>query len=385
MKKIWKQRYQIIKKLGQGGGGSVYKVWDIELEKEWAMKFLNMSLQKEAHFEQRNVEEWEVLKKLSHPNFPRIVDSFEEEGKRAIVMDYIQGVTLEEVIRKDVIKEVQTIKIAKQICDALNYLHQCVPKLIYLDLKPANIIIEENGCVKLVDLGSVSIQGKEGKISGTFGFASPEQLKVKQGGSQITQQSDIFSFGMVVYAMLVGNLVRLPIIDSGSRRGVSVKNKNSKCSYMAARLVEKCTRGREDKRYFSMREVKRELELWEKKIKNRRHWYFWLGGKKDRQWYQEKSIFFTEGNHSFYIAKRLMILAFCILALLPAKKLGVVLRDKEMRKVLVKNGCAYKTNSSVFLEIPWEEIDGKNCRIVVECRDSGLSRKRFYIDCIYAN
>ena len=385
MKKIWKQRYQIEKILGQGGGGSVYQVWDLELEKEWAMKFVNISIEKEPQLNQKNVAEWEVLKKLSHPNFPRIVDSFEEDGKRVIVMDYIQGVTLEEVIGKDVVKEPQAIKIAKQICDALNYLHQCVPQLLYLDLKPANIMIEENGCVKLVDLGSVTLQGKVGKISGTFGFASPEQLRPKQGGSEISLQSDIFSFGMVLYAMLVGNSVRLPIIDSRSRRGVSVKATNSKCSYMAARLIEKCTRGMVERRYFSMREVKRELELWEKKMKKKDFGFFFYGRKKDRQWYQEKSIFCTEGNHSFYIAKRLMILLLCILALLPAKKLGVVLRDKEMRKVLVKNGCAYETNSSLLLEIPWEEIEGDNCRIVVECQDSGFQRKRFYIDCIYAN
>ena len=96
MKIIWRQRYQIVEKLGQGGTGSVYKVRDVHLEKEWALKFI------EGRFMEKSAGrmEWEILKKISHPNFPRIVDAFEEDGKYAIVMDFIHGVTLEEMIEK---------------------------------------------------------------------------------------------------------------------------------------------------------------------------------------------------------------------------------------------------------------------------------------------
>ena len=382
MKKIWKMRYQIIEKLGQGGNGSVYKVRDIHLGKEWALKFL----EKRTIHTNSDGEEVEILKRLSNSHFPRIVDAFEEEGRIAIVMDLVIGVTLEEVIERGPIEESKMISIAMQIADALLYLHLQNPVLLYLDLKPSNILIEEEGSVKLVDFGSVSVKGEKEKISGTFGYASPEQILANGNGECLNEQSDIFSFGMVLYAMLIGNAKRLPIIDGKSKRGVLIKEKNPKIAPMVEKIIEKCTRGKLEKRYFSMREVKRELELWKKKSKKKSYIFLSRIKGKDRQWYQEKSIFCTEGKHSFYIAKRLMILLICFVTMLiPAKKLKVVLRDEEMRKVLVKQGCTYETSSNLFLEIPWEEIEGENCRIMVECRDLGFRRKRFYIDCVLAN
>ena len=84
-------------------------------------------------------------------------------------------------------------------------------------------MVEENGLVKLVDLGSVSVKGSRGNISGSFGYASPEQVKVQREGSCLTQQSDIFSFGMVLYAMITGNHRRLPVVEAGSRYGIFLR------------------------------------------------------------------------------------------------------------------------------------------------------------------
>ena len=381
MKEIWKQRYCMLEKLGQGGGGSVYKVRDLNLDKIWALKFIET---REIH-QKSDMEEWEICKRISHNNFPRIVDAFEEEGKYAIVMDWINGVTLEEIIEKGPIEEKQMISIAKQICEALHYLHMQSPTLLYLDLKPGNIMVEEGGSVKLIDMGSVLVKGKTESISGTFGYASPEQISSNRAEECLSEQSDVFSFGMVLYAMLKGNCKRLPVIDRKSKRGVIVGEVNPKISIRAEKIIEKCTRGNPEKRYYSMREVKRELEQWEKKRRNITAGFSRIVRKKDVQWYQEKSIICTEGKHSFYIAKRLMIFTFFLVAfLMPKKELKVVLRDGEMRKVLVKQGCAYETSANLLLEIPWEEIDGENCRIVVECKDQGIGKKRFYIDCVLA-
>ena len=381
MKKLWKQRYQILEKLGQGGGGSVYKVQDINLDKIWALKFIETR----ERYQRSGKEEWEICKRISHINFPRIVDAFEEDGKYAIVMDWIKGVTLEEIIDRGPIEEKQMIFIAKQLCEALHYLHLQSPTLLYLDLKPANIMVEEGGSVKLIDMGSVLVKGKRKIISGTFGYASPEQISNNQE-EDLSERSDVFSFGMVLYAMLKGNCKRLPVIDRKSKRGVWVGEVNPKISLQVEKIIEKCTRGNPEKRYFSMREVKREVEQWEKKSGKRVTRIFRVVKKKDAQWYQEKSIVCTEGKHSFYIAKRLMILAFFLLTILvPKKKLHVVLRDQEMRKVLVKQGCAYETSSNLLLEIPWEEIEGENCRIVVECKDQGVVKKRFHVDCVLVN
>lgn len=308
MKKIWKHRYQVKEQKGTGGNGSVYKVWDLHLEKEWAMKILEGKWLEDTSNETiENMNERKSLKQISHPAFPRIVDAFEEDGRNVIIMDYVQGVTLEEVIRRGPIKEEDMEEILFQVCDALVYLHQCNPPLLYLDLKPANIMIEENKRVKLIDLGSVSIKGKGGKISGSFGYASPEQVRVQRNGSLLGEQCDIFSFGMVVYAMVTGSSERLPVVDAKSRHGVFVRRENPFLSVTLEKIIEKCTRGNPDRRYSSMREVKKDIENWKTCLKRRRMiWNISLrNGRNKRQWYQEKSIFCTEGKHSFYIAKRI--------------------------------------------------------------------------------
>lgn len=398
MRKIWKQRYQIIREAGKGGNGKVYKVWDIHLEKEWAMKVLD---DKEGRGSLRNgagnvMDELAALKRISHPNFPRIVDAFEEEGRSVLIMDYIRGITLKEVIDKGPVKEEEMVLILLQICDAILYLHQNNPVLLYLDLKPSNIIIEENRNLKLVDLGSVCIKGIGGKISGSFGYASPEQVRLKQEGIYLTEQSDIFSFGMVLYAMATGSSTRLPVMEAKSRHGVFVRKENPFLSGPLEKIIEKCTRGNCSRRYGSMREVKRDLELWEKYLKKRKKCFVFpinLPISRKQLWYQEKSIFCTEGRHSFYIAKKILVLLLCVLCLVPAKvslagesnqEMSVIIRDYKFRKVLVKKGCAYETNSNILLEIPWEEIEGKKCQIVVECQDESQKKKRFCIQCIYA-
>lgn len=418
MKKIWKHRYQVVEQRGIGGNGSVYKVWDLHLEKEWAMKILESRWMEDSGNEvSENMNERKALKQISHPAFPRIVDAFEEEGRSVLIMDYIQGVTLEEIIKRGAIKEKEMKEIIFQLCEALIYLHQCNPALLYLDLKPANVMIEENKIVKLIDLGSVSVKGIRGKISGSFGYASPEQVRIQSDGSFLREQSDIFSFGMLLYAMVTGSCDRLPIMDAKSRHGVFVRRENPFLSVTLEKIIEKCTRGNPNRRYSSMREVKKELENWEQGLEKRRRRLWgdlFKSRNSKRQWYQEKSIFCTEGRHSFYIAKKIILLLICILCLVPGKmiladekknseksmqkqanskfdeevenkeqELGIIIRDYKLRKVLVRRNSIYETASGILLEIPWEEIEGKHCKILVVCEDEGSKKKYFNIECSY--
>lgn len=407
MKKIWKQRYQIMEEAGAGGNAKVYKVLDLHLEKEWAMKLLD---EKHASFSVRNednVDELQVLKRISHPNFPRIVDAFEEDGRKILIMDYIQGVTLEEILKKGPMKEKEILIVLKQVCEAILYLHQQTPALLFLDLKPANIMLEESQTVKLVDLGSVSVKEKAGRISGSLGFASPEQIKVRKKGIFLSEQSDIFSFGMVLYAMVSGDCNRLPIVEANSRFGICIRKSNPNVSVYLERILEKCTRGNAVRRYAGMREVKRELEHWEERIEKKR-WSvkkpMFYKNREKKRWYQEKSILCTEGRHSFFIAKKILILLIGVLCLMPGEvslagklqkespitktqteeDLKVLIRDAKLRKILIKEGCAYETNANILLEIPWKEIEGDNCRILVECEDESRQKKQFYIDCVYS-
>lgn len=397
MKKIWKQRYQIMKETGRGGNARVYKVWDIHLEKEWAMKVLEKENMPVYYPDETmgSITELQVLKKVSHNNFPRIVDAFEEEGRIIFIMDYVQGVTLEEILRKGPMKETEILFVLQQVCEAILYLHQQNPILLFLDLKPANIMIEDSGRVKLIDMGSVAVKGQQGNVSGSFGFVSPEQIKVQREGSYITEQSDIFSFGMVLYSMAVGDSQKMPVVESGSRWGITLRKRMAHLSVSMERILEKCTRGNPNRRYAGMREVKKELEKWEKELKSRRgvmRWDFFSVNRTEKCWFQEKSVFCTEGRSSFYIAKKILILGISVLGLVPGKvslagkinDMDVIIRDTKLRKVLVKEGCAYETDSNIILEIPWEGIEGKNCKILVECEDESREKKRFYVECIYA-
>ena len=130
-----------------------------------------------------------------------------------------------------------------------------------------------------------------------------------------------------------------------------------------------------------------------------------------KQWYQEKSIFCTEGKHSFYIAKKIMLLFICIMCLMHGKvsfagekgnygkameeqknsnyddgkkqELGVIIRDYKLRKILVKRNSVYETATGILLEIPWEEIEGNYCKILVECEEESGIKKQFHVECRY--
>ena len=400
MKQIWKNRYQIIEKLGQGGTGQVYQVWDLHLEKEWAMKILEADCR----------EEVQILKKLSNSYFPRIVDVFEEDEKYVLVMDCIHGITLEEMLRKGALKEEKVIQIGKQIAEAVSYLHQYQPVLLYLDLKPANIMLQEDGTVKLIDFGSVKVKGKGKDISGTFGFASPEQIKLQKEGRNLKEQSDIFSFGMVLFSMITGKMDKLPLMEEGRKTGFYVRTYNPFISGKLEQIVEKCTRGNPEKRYTSMRDIRQALESWEKKYLGKRKKGGFIRKRRfclwDREeWHQEKSILYTQGKASLYIAGRMLSIFLSMLFVwqsssyfvsemfvfakekerfieqIKQEELEVILRDSKMRKVLVKKGCAYETKESVLLEIPWEEVGSNMCEITVICEvEEGIQRD-FQISC----
>ena len=407
MKQVWRQRYQILEQLGRGGSGQVYKVWDLHLEKVWAMKELAGDSDREA----------KVLKQLSHHRFPRVVDAFREGETNYLVMDYVPGITLETLIQKGPIEEKSLIALAKQIIQALRYLHEGNPTLLYLDLKPSNLLLDENGQLKLVDLGSVQVKGKEGGISGTPGFASPEQIRVRRQGRELNEQSDIFSFGMLLFAMGTGRLTGLPIIDEGRRQGIYIRSYNPLLSPGLEKIIEGCTRGKAERRYLSMRDIHEQLEILERKLGRGKKRGIFPARKRifaeRSEWRQEKSILCTQGKSSVYISGKpffsfmwwtlpwlLLMMTICTL---PASKsmaeeknlypiklqdapkediLPVIIRDLRGRKVLVKEGNAYQTGDSLFFEIQWEELGTTSCSVTIICREEGGRERCFSLQCI---
>lgn len=197
-------RYLINSIIGKGGMGTVYLAEDVRLKgKLWAIKEIIL---KEGSY-QNFIDEAKLLVSLDHPYLPNIVDYYppNEDGYSYLVMDYISGKTLQKVFEEAnrQLDYDKVIKYGLQICEILDYLHnkQSEP-IIYRDLKPTNIMIDDQDNVRLVDFG-VARRYKKGKYidtvkMGTVGFAAPEQFEDKQ----TDQRTDIFSLGALLYYLL---------------------------------------------------------------------------------------------------------------------------------------------------------------------------------------
>ncbi|MDQ7823108.1 MAG: serine/threonine-protein kinase [Candidatus Eremiobacteraeota bacterium] len=208
---VLSERYEIKKVIGQGGMGAVYLASDKRLPvKQWAVKEMvhqSADTAEKLEIEKLFTEEAHHLATLDHPNLPRVADFLPEGDRKYLIMEYIEGETLEDMIvsARGPLPLEKVINYAMQLADVLSYLHNQKPHpLIFRDLKPSNIMITGNGRVKLIDFGIarifVSGKQKDTIVLGTPGFAPPEQY----GKSQTDQRSDIFSYGATVYYALSG-------------------------------------------------------------------------------------------------------------------------------------------------------------------------------------
>lgn len=202
-------KYEILKQIGKGGMSIVYLAMDKRLNKQWAVKEISRK-----GFGKNNEEivnevpaDAEMMKRLDHPAIPRIVDIIDRKDSEYIyvVMDYVEGESLDKVLAEYGAQPQElVIDWAKQICDALGYLHSQKPPIIYRDMKPANIMLKPEGNVKIIDFG-IAREYKEGNLAdttvlGTKGYASPEHY----GGRQTDERSDIYTLGMTMHHLLTG-------------------------------------------------------------------------------------------------------------------------------------------------------------------------------------
>jgi len=209
---LLQKRYRIIKMIGQGGMATIYQAEDLRFPgKVWAVKemredFLPVTDRLPAI--QAFTREAELLARLQHPNLPRVIDHFSEGGRHYLVMEYLEGQTLQERIekrRRRPFREREVVEWALQICDALEYLHSQNPPVIYRDLKPGNIIVDKSGTVRLIDFGIARYFDPSKKTDtlkmGTLGYAPPEQF---QGGGQCDARSDVYALGATMHYLLTG-------------------------------------------------------------------------------------------------------------------------------------------------------------------------------------
>ena len=259
MRKIWNNQYEQLRKIGEGASGRVMLARDLHLNRLVAIK--EMEQIREIR------REMELLKALKHPGLPDIYDYFEEDRHGFLVMEYVEGVTLKEYLEQQGKPELtQAIVWMKELLDIFVYLHEQHPAVVYRDLKPANLIIQEEGHLKLIDLGGAFFrchnQSEERVSIGTPGYSAPEQWN----GIQADVSCDIFSFGAVAHELLTGvNPLKPPY----ERRPVRRYDRRIPVSY--EQMIQKCTREHPKERYASMREVLKALEDCET-IKRRWKW-----------------------------------------------------------------------------------------------------------------
>jgi len=200
---ILNSRYRIVKLLGQGGFGAVYRAWDISLQQPVALKEnLATDLDARHQFEREAI----ILARLRHPNLARVTDHFLVLGQgQYLVMDYVEGEDLQEILDTTgfPIAEKDAVKWVSQICDALTFIHGQVPPIIHRDIKPANIKITPNGDAILVDFGIAKVYDPTmlttaGARAVTLGYSPPEQY----GRGKTDPLSDIYSLGATMYTML---------------------------------------------------------------------------------------------------------------------------------------------------------------------------------------
>lgn len=259
-------RYEIIKTIGEGGMANVYLAEDTILERKVAIKVLRGDLSNDEKFIRRFKREALSVSNLSHPNIVEVYDVGEEDGNYYIVMEYIEGKTLKQLLQKrGALTLTEVIDIMSQLTDGLAHAHEAY--IIHRDIKPQNIMIEDNGRIKITDFGiAMALNSTQltqtNSVMGSVHYLPPEQAN----GKGSTVKSDIYSLGILMYELLTGSVpfkgdTAVEIALKHMKEKIpSVRKQNPTIPQSVENIILKATAKNPKNRYDSVREMYNDLQ-----------------------------------------------------------------------------------------------------------------------------
>jgi len=268
-------KYKILEKIGAGGMGEVFKAMDTLLMRTVAIKVIAKKTSSQSDADLRFLHEARAVSHLNHPNIITIHEIVRSVEHDYIVMEYVKGNSLRELMDSGAMRADKSLEIAMQICDGLSEAHS--RGIIHRDIKPENILINERGLVKLLDFGLAKRIGafdadqdglthiksltQSGAIVGTISYMSPEQLRA----DKLDERTDIFSFGIILYGMITGKHPfsgKSPLDVAASILKDDVVKPTTLLPGMpgeVALVALRCLQRDVDKRFDSFAEIKAEL------------------------------------------------------------------------------------------------------------------------------
>lgn len=258
------KKYKIVRKLGEGGMGVVYQVFDAELNRTLAVKVI--SPRANARISKRFLREVEITAQLDHPHIVKVYNSSLHNGKLFMIMEYIEGQTLNEYMRTNSPSIEERVKIMIQVAGAIQYAHK--KGIVHRDLKPDNIIVKKDGTAYLMDFGVAKMRNSKSLTAthdtiGTPAYMSPEQAN---GNRDIDARSDIYSFGVIFFEVLCGQ--RMVDGDSTmnilfnviSEKPLLLTSVNSEIPQVLEDIWLKAVQKKKKNRYASMQEFINDLQ-----------------------------------------------------------------------------------------------------------------------------
>ena len=273
-------KYEIIAAIGKGGMSNVWLGRDRRLDKLWAVKEIKPSAagrQAQAN-RQAIIDEANFMKRLDHPAIPRVVDIIDTGSSIFVVMDYVNGTALSKVLREqgEPFSQEEVVDWGIQLCDVLGYLHNIHPPaghpVVYRDLKPSNVMLRDDGSVKLIDFG-ISMEllptgPSDDRVIGTAGYGAPEQVDPEvHRTTPVDTRADVYALGTTLYSLVTGHVPRMRKNESG-RNVVDftlkpIRDWNPQLSDGLQTIIERATQPDPRDRYQTIDEMRYDLEHYE--------------------------------------------------------------------------------------------------------------------------